>query len=266
MINIMKECLPPVAARFLSHILGRKTFKGNYASWNAAMNASTGYDSDRIVNKVKESAMKVRDGDAVYERDSVLFDEIQYSWPLLAGILWIASRSGNRLSLVDFGGALGSSYYQNRGFLAHLEYLRWSIVEQEKFFRIGKEQFQNEHVRFYKNLPDCISEEKPSLLLLCAVLQYLENPNRFLEEVLDMGFDYIILDRTSFIKGQRDLLCVQRVDESIYRASYPCWFFGNGRFLAHLNSRYQAVAGFECAENANLKNTFFKGYIFRKRS
>ena len=56
----------------------------------------------------------------VYERDSVLFDTIRYSWPLLSDLLRAASEDQNHLSVLDFGGSLGSSYYQNRVFLSHL--------------------------------------------------------------------------------------------------------------------------------------------------
>jgi len=46
-----------------------------------AMELSTGYDSERILGKVRDSLLKVKRGEAVYERDSVLFDKVQYSWP-----------------------------------------------------------------------------------------------------------------------------------------------------------------------------------------
>ena len=70
-----------------------------------------------ILDKVLAATLKVKQGQAVFERDSVLFDEIEYSWPLLAGLMWAAASNGGKLNVLDFGGALGSSYYQNRKFL-----------------------------------------------------------------------------------------------------------------------------------------------------
>ena len=267
-INVLKECLPPAVARFLSLVLVRKTFKGNFASWKAALDASTGYDSDRIVNKVKESARKVRDGNAAYERDSVLFDTVQYSWPVLAGILWVTSRSGNRLSLVDFGGALGSSYYQNRGFLDHLEFLRWSIVEQEKFVTIGKSEFENPQLHFYGDLGECYRQESPQILLLSSVLQYLEDPYRFLQKAISLGFEYIIVDRTLFFEEGPEEISVQVVPQDIYRASYPAWFLDRRKFLSFLLAAYDINAEFNSlAGSVRLGGRIAndKGFIFTRK-
>lgn len=61
-----------------------------------------GYNSDEIIKKVKQFLLKVKSGKAVYERDSILFDKIYYSRPLLAGLLWIACQRGDRLNLIVF--------------------------------------------------------------------------------------------------------------------------------------------------------------------
>src|SRR5262245_44680393 len=98
---------------------------GDFADWAEAKRACSGYDSDVILERVKAALLKVKRGEAVYERDSVLFDSKQYSWPVLASLLWIASQHQNRLTVMDFGGSLGSSYFQNREFLGHLTGLRW---------------------------------------------------------------------------------------------------------------------------------------------
>ena len=69
-------------------------------------------------------------GEAVYERDSVIFDHIEYSFPVLCGLLRAAVEDDGKLNVLDFGGSLGSSYYQKKGFLAVCKHLRWSIIEQ----------------------------------------------------------------------------------------------------------------------------------------
>ena len=98
---------PPLLMNALKSKFGSYGFSGNYSTWEEAKASSEGYDSGSILDKVKEALLKVKNGQAVYERDSVLFDEIEYSWPLLAALLWISSRHDNRLNLVDFGGSLG---------------------------------------------------------------------------------------------------------------------------------------------------------------
>lgn len=85
---------------------------------------------------------------------------------MLASLSWIASQEGNRLNLINFGGSLGSSYFQNRKFLLHLKELKWNIVEQKKMVECGKKYFENEHLNFYYNLVDCTKEQNPDLILL----------------------------------------------------------------------------------------------------
>ena len=137
------KCIPPIAGELLKHFTMRCGYFGNYSCWYKACQDSTGYDSNVILNKVRDALLKVKNGDAVYERDSVLFDEVQYSWPLMAGLLWIASCGNNCLNLIDFGGSLGSSYFQNRKFLGHLCEFYWNVVEQEKFVKCGRELFED---------------------------------------------------------------------------------------------------------------------------
>ena len=90
----------------------------------------TGYDGPAILAKTREAGLKVKRGEAAYERDSVLFDQVEHSFPLLAGLLRAALSQQGELVVLDFGGALGSTYLQCREFLTPLKRLVWCIVEQ----------------------------------------------------------------------------------------------------------------------------------------
>ena len=65
----------------------------------------------------------------MYERDSIAFNEREYAFPVATALLWAASVQQNRLRVLDFGGALGTVFVQNRPFLSYLEKLKWLIVE-----------------------------------------------------------------------------------------------------------------------------------------
>jgi|ERR1039457_853864 putative methyltransferase (TIGR04325 family) len=238
---------------------------GDYTTWEEAKNASMGYDDEVIMVKVRDSLLKVKNGEANYERDSILFDNIEYSWPVLAGLLWIASRNNNALNLIDFGGSLGSTYFQNRNFLNHLLELRWNIVEQKTFVECGKEYFEDRQLKFYYSLDDCIKEKNPDTLLLSSVIQYLEDPFAFIEEIMTKDFEYIIIDRTPFLFGEKnDRLTVQKVPAQIYRTSYPARFFNMSKFLALFSLKYTLVADFTSNDRANIPSVF-KGFIFKHR-
>jgi putative methyltransferase (TIGR04325 family) len=263
--RIIGALTPPVFHGIYRALSSSTGFFGDYKSWDLALKVSGGYDSDVILNKVKDALLKVKNGEAIYERDSVLFDKVEYSWPLLAGLLWVAGQNGNRLNIVDFGGSLGSSYFQNRNMLSHLHELKWNIVEQKKFVECGKRFFEDEHLKFYYTLGDCLKEQAASTILLSSVIQYLEKPYDLLEDVKRRKFQYIIIDRTAFLDVGDDRITVQRVPTEIYQASYPAWFLNRDKFLAFLANRYDVVADFESNDRADIPSVF-KGYIFRLKN
>lgn len=229
----------------LFFVSARRDFSGDFSSWKEAISKATGYESNLVIEKTRESLWKVKNGEAVYERDSVLFNEIQYSWPLLAGLLWVASQSGNRINLVDFGGSLGSSYFQNRKMLSSLNGLKWNVVEQAGFVSLGCEYFRDSELDFYYSIQECMTENSIDLIILSSVLPYIENPHALLDEIISYSVPFIIIDRTPVIELDRDLLTVQKVPPSIYSASYPAWFFNRESLMNKLLSEYELVAEFD---------------------
>lgn len=263
--QIIKKITPPIFLDIFRRRISKYGFFGNFLTWKDAVNASTGYNTNEIIKKIKHSLLKVKSGKAIYERDSVLFDKIHYSWPLLTGLLWIASQKGNRLNLIDFGGSLGSSYFQNRKFLMHLKELKWNIVEQKKMAECGRKYFENEYLKFYFSLDDCINEQNPDAIVLSSVIQYIEKPYSLIGKIIKNGFKFIIIDRTPFIEDDKDRLTVQKVSPKIYKASYPAWFFSETKFLKYFEGRYELVEEFNAFDKANIPSKY-KGFIFRREN
>lgn len=213
---------------------GGITFEGNYATWEEAAAQCTGYDAESILAKVLEATLKVKRGEAVYERDSVLFDEIDYAWPVTAGLMWAAAQSGGRLDVLDFGGSLGSSYFQNRAFLAGLPQVRWSVVEQAHYVEAGRRHVQDETLKFYASIDDCIAENMPNVVLLSSVLQYLPDIDDVIQQINRSGISMLIIDRTPYSDEQNNKICIQKAPERIYKASYPMRILAQIFLIAYL--------------------------------
>jgi putative methyltransferase (TIGR04325 family) len=205
-------------------------WSGDHATWQEAASCCTSYDSDSIFTKVLEATRKVESGEAVYERDSFLFDTIEYTWSLLSTLMWVHALE-DRLDVVDFGGSLGSSYRQNRKFLAPLERVEWKVVEQSHFVKAGLAEFETSQLRFRGSIAEC---GEPNLVLLLSVLCYLENPWPVLEEIDRSTARYILLNRTPFHEGNKDIISIQTIRPPIYDASYPCWLFSRPNFEARM--------------------------------
>lgn len=240
-------------------------FIGSYATWAAALQEATGYDAAIILEKTRTALLKVKNGEAVYERDSVLFDKIHHAFPVLAGLLRSALAHEGRLCVVDFGGALGSSYFQCRGFLEVVRRLEWLVIEQPAHVTCGQENFASEQLRFLPTIEECLLSHEPTTLLLSSVLQYVPSPYALLKSLLQHRIKHVIIDRTAFLQSDRERLTVQHVPSSIYPASYPAWFFSENQFQAvFASSGYRLVADFPGADDISPEGEkgYFKGFIY----
>jgi len=239
---------------------------GDYATWEEASAASGGYDAEIILERTTAALLKVKRGEAVYERDSVLFDQVQYAWPALAGLLWVAAQTGGRLNVLDFGGSLGSTYFQNRAFLAGLRDVRWNIVEQPGHVEAGRRYFEDGRLRFFESVDACVADSQPDVILLSGVLQFFPDPHETLSALAGLGCGYLIVDRTPFWDGAVDRLCVEHVPEWIYPASYPSWIFSARRFRAQIDADWVVAAEFDALDELPAPvPCIFRGLIAARR-
>lgn len=243
-------------------------FSGNYKSWEEAERDSTGYAGPEILRKTRAALLKVKAGDATFERDSVAFDRMEYEFPLLAGLLRAAAAGQGRLSVLDFGGSLGSTYFQSRKFLSPVKELRWSVVEQPSHVACGEVEFANDELRFYRTIDDCLHGQQPNVLLLSNVIQYLREPYVFLEQILEREIPQVIIERTAFTLTGRARLTVQHVPARIYKASYPAWFLSEPLFRKIFASKYELVCEYPAPIDLHPEGekAIYKGFQFHLKS
>jgi len=239
---------------------------GSYDSWEEVQKECEGYDSNTILDKVKSSVLKVRNGEAAYERDSFLFDEIQYSQPLIKA--FTSSIENERLHVVDFGGSLGSSYFQHKELFKELKELKWSVIEQNHFVDCGKKEIEIDALKFYFTIDEALQNQNSHVLFISSVIQYFEKPFELIDKLISYNFKYIIIDRTAFIAGEKDRLTKQIVPEFIYKATYPAWFFNEKKFLDAFLTKYELISDYQSAFDSDAtlqdgKNIYFKGFYLK---
>lgn len=237
----IKEFVPPIinTLRWFSFKYG---WKGNYKSFEEAQKECAGYDENHILNRIIETTNQVRSTEAVYERDGIIYDEVAINYHLLSTLLLIAGRNHNKLTVIDFGGSLGTSYYQNIKYLAHLEELNWYIIEQENYVKQGKKEFENEHVKFFHSMQECLSTNPtPNLLLLSSSLQYIKNPYAMLQHIQSFNVPYLMFDLIGFNDQAKDRITIQHVPPIFYgiEAAYPCTFFNKEKLEKQMLENYQ---------------------------
>ncbi|MDR2645826.1 MAG: methyltransferase, TIGR04325 family [Holosporaceae bacterium] len=238
-------------------------FSGDYSSWNDVKKLCGDYAQSNIFEATLASTLKVKNGEAVFERDSFIFDKIQYSRGLLVSLLKIAIENENSLSVLDFGGALGSHYFQNKEFLKPIKIKKWTVVEQKYYVKVGKEKISDGILDFAYSIDDVMGA---NVLIASGVIQYLDNPYEWLRKLIYKSVPYVIFDRTAFSVENRDRLTVQRVHPSIYDASYPAWFLDEQKFLDIVQSKYLVVADFDdYIDVISEIPSKFKGYLLKRK-
>jgi putative methyltransferase (TIGR04325 family) len=241
-------------------------WSGDYSSWDEVAKLSTGYNDDEIFSKVDKGITEVINGNASFERDSIAFKELIYSEELLKLFNSISDEHNKQLCLIDFGGSLGSIYYQYKKLLKNIT-INWSVVEQGKFVEIGKKKYSNTEINFYNSIEDALNIRNHDVLFMSSVLAYLKEPEAFLKQITSYNIKYIILYRTAFVHREKHLLTIQHVPPQVYKASYPSWFLNEDKIKSILNQKYILVNSFngdiETELNIDENKCYWKCLVFK---
>ena len=214
-----------------------------------AASRSDGWSSKAIIDKTLPNALKVRDGLIAFEQDGVVRKTIVYSPTILAFLHLVHARSNHIINLIDFGGGLGTNYFQNRKILKRLPNtkIRWNVVEQDTFADLGMTHFANTELTFNKTLEDLLSGPPSHFggLLFSGSLQCVPTPFSLLEEAIEAGINIIAMDRLLLSPTRQHAVYIQHPDPNIYySASYPVWCFAKDVFIAWFGYR-----GFKLVEH-----------------
>lgn len=257
---------PPLLKRLSKASSGNIYQDGGYCNWDEAKAVCTGYDAKHVLDKVLAATQAVKNGEYAYERDSILFEKSDYNWPLLCALLAASSQDQGTLSVLDFGGALGSSYFQHRSYLNSIAKLDWNVIEQAHYVAAGKSYIQEDQLSFYPSVEECLKEKCPNVILLSSVLQYLPKPSICLQSVSASGAKILFIDRTPFTHVESERIITQHVPQKIYDASYPMWLFGDDFISIALTDNWKLKSTHLCPEGTTHTNKgaafTYKGFTF----
>lgn len=264
----LNRWLPPGLRDLFNRWSGHAIYyRGTYSEWEQAVAAASGYAEANLSQRIEQAALKVKHGEAVWEQDGVTRDHIPSNFPLFACLSRIALVKEGRLSVLDYGGALGSTYHQCRAFLPEICGWRWHIVEQPHVVKSGSHHFQTDELRFHVSMEECLKANTPDVVILSSVLQYLQDPYDLLERIGASSIKYLIIDRHPCSSTQ-ELITVQVVPPSLYPASYPSWLFDCEKMKLSLSHRYERLMEWEGMDppiRGRGIDAQFSGFFLRKR-
>ncbi len=271
--------IPPIVGKIKKRLnLKNELYYFNeYETWEDALRESDiyggNYSNSAILKQVSEATQLVRSGKALYEQDGICFYETNYNYELLAAMLYVkSSLKDSEFNVIDFGGALGSTFFRYRKIWESIE-AKWTVVEQQHYVSYGKTNvpeidFQYTVAEAFKTL------RGPSILLLSSVLMYLDSPYTMLKQILEYNFDYIVIDETAFMPNEsdKDTIMLQHVPARIYNAVYPLHLLGLNEFKDRLDSMGYSViwewdyhgGGIPIKKGIGLVDTIEKGFLLKK--
>ncbi|MBD3748720.1 MAG: methyltransferase, TIGR04325 family [Sphingobacteriales bacterium] len=223
-------------------------WSGNYKDWETAKSLCEGYDDKTILDRIIQSTLRVKNGEYAWELDGVNHQQIYYSWPLLAHLMMVAAKHDGHLALIDFGGSLGTTYFQNRKYLNQLKKVNWTVVEQPHFVKAGRELLTFENLDFKETIDLAFKENgKYTTFLMSGVLPYLDESYEFLNQLKCYGFETIIIDNTYYNNRESDRICIQKVDPIFYgkEIAYQCRFLNYDKVMGIFLDKYELFQEYE---------------------
>jgi putative methyltransferase (TIGR04325 family) len=225
-IKVLKKGIKSLLPPFLSKILTRISpygFHGNYIWDEAIQMCKNGYREQEIIDKAFFQVEK-------FKMNQISTTINNRNIRLLAAILQsIISNNlfSERISITDFGGGMGNHYFALRKFLPVRD-LTWQVLELPQMVSYAKEKnMESSELKFQDSLEEF---RNTNIALASSSIQYCEKPNEIILNLAKKAH-FVILDRLPLCENlESDRLTIQRVNPSIYAASYPAWFLSERKF------------------------------------
>ena len=180
---------------------------GNYRTWEEALQATGPYKPEMAT--LIDTVRRYRDREPSYLNQ---YDPScrGISYPLLAGLLTASVRCGGRLSVLDFGGSLGQTWFGLEWTLRHLPVpTTWCVVDQPGCVEGALPWFESDQLRFYTSVEAAVSEHELNTVVCSSTLQYLDQPYDVLDVLARLKLPHIILDRTAVSNEDTELIMRQ---------------------------------------------------------
>jgi putative methyltransferase (TIGR04325 family) len=226
-----------------------------YSSYNEALKFSSNdaYEENELLEvifkKTKRFSEELKSGIVpVWETSA---------YSIIGLINPIVESKKDTVTVLDFAGACGAHYFHVRSLLSKEIKLKWVVVETTAMINYAKE-LQNEELSFCDNFSDAKKKlGEIDLLHASSALQCVDNPDKYLNELLKCDAKWLLLNRLGFNKIDRDVVTIHASKLSWNGIGelpegytdrwikYPFIFISENKFLNALKKTYKVVARFD---------------------
>lgn len=201
-----------------------------------AFEACKGYDSSLPTTHAIETRLKL-------QSCQVPRTPCDYQLRQLRVVQGIFKHLRRPLRVIDFGGAVGEQYHDFREELDGL-IESWTVVETPNFCAKAKTAFEGDILKFNDSLDNF--SERPDLVVASSSLQYVDDVDLYLKQIIGLNPRFICIDRTAMNLGEESRIYIQRVfrnqDRWRYETSYPMQCHPEKKYLEALNPNYELIS------------------------
>jgi len=169
---------------------------------------------------------------------------------------------------LDFGGSLGTAFFQHRRLLERFIGVDWRVVEQDHFVEVGRREMEVEGLSFFYTVREATKNTRPSVSYVGSSIQYVEEPMKTLEEISSVTSQFLILDRIPLHRDTSRTLR-QVVGRHPYDASYPMHVLAQIEIEQMISEHWLLLSSYDCigGKNKTLEGLEFewRGLVFVRR-
>lgn len=258
----------PQLARLIRY--NSSMWSGSYPDWEAAAQAcrKTSLEGQRLA--YERALGEVLDGRALFERDSLLQHQPATCWPLMLALRDLQARGTPQPTVLDYGGGLGSVYFQHRPWWTSDRPVTWNVVELPEIAATGRRLVQDPQLQFFDSLDEAVRHRPPDLIVAAGIVSMVPRPEALLHALAALGAQWVFVDRVPVSQRQgQHLITRQVVPRSIYESESQFWFFDECRFLQILSSHWEIVGQSlsDCDDPVWVEGYHYqwRGYLLRPR-
>lgn len=257
MKKIIKEFIPPIILKILRKKTIARFFYNSpqvFFNYQDALKSCTtdAYEEEELIEVILKQTKRFASN--INLEAVPIWETSAYS--LLSLINPIIENKTNRINVLDFGGACGAHYFHLRSLLDKDLKLNWVVVETPTMVKYAKE-LETDELSFFDNFANAINKlDRIDLLHTSGTLQCVDDPQKYLDEILNCNAKWLLFNRLGLNKLDRDIVTIHssrlswngigELPEGYTDrwVKYPLIFPSETKFLKALEEKYSLVAKF----------------------
>ncbi len=257
MKSVLKEFIPPIFLKLRQKKAIEEEVKNShqiFANYQDALKLCTtdAYEEKELIEVIFKKTKLFSEN----LKSGVISVGETSAYSLLSIINPIIENQTNQINVLDFGGACGAHYFHLRSLIGKELKLNWVVVETPLMVKYAKE-LETDELSFFDNFTDAVNKlHKVDLLHTSGTLQCVNNPQKYLDEILNCNAKWLLFNRLGLNKLDRDVITIHSSKLSWNGigdlpagytdrwVKYPFNFSSENKFLKEVEQKYSLVAKF----------------------